>query len=96
MNARWRASAEAPEIVDFRHAVSTEFDAAFDPMRPRVEFGMFEKQGRSMDRLARTMILTKRYRYSEDGAGVAAFLASAASDRLTRPLFMIDGGQAMQ
>lgn len=61
-----------------------------------VEIGKFEKEGESMDKLAETMILMKRYSYPKDVVGSAAFLASAESDYMTGQLFMIDGGMIMQ
>lgn len=61
-----------------------------------VEIGKFEKPGQSMDRLADTMILMKRYSYPEDVVGIAAFLASPESDYMTGQLIMIDGGMVMQ
>lgn len=61
-----------------------------------VAIGKFEKEGQSMDQLADTMILMKRYSYPEDVVGTAAFLASPESDYMTGQLFMIDGGIVMQ
>lgn len=62
-----------------------------------VEIGKFEKQGESMDKLAETMILMKRYSYPEDVIGTAAFLAASPdSDYMTGQLLMIDGGMVMQ
>lgn len=61
-----------------------------------VAIGKFEKEGQSMDQLAESMILMKRYSYPEDVVGSAAFLASAESDYMTGQLFMIDGGMIMQ
>ena len=61
-----------------------------------VEIGKFEKPGQSMDQLAQSMILMKRYSYPEDVVGTAAFLASADSDYMTGQLLMIDGGMIMQ
>lgn len=61
-----------------------------------VKIGKFEKEGESMDKLAETMILMKRYSYPKDVVGSAAFLASAESDYMTGQLFMIDGGMIMQ
>jgi len=61
-----------------------------------VEIGMFEKEGQSMDHLANTMILMKRYSYPEDVVGTASFLASSESDYMTGQLIMIDGGIIMQ
>jgi meso-butanediol dehydrogenase/(S,S)-butanediol dehydrogenase/diacetyl reductase len=61
-----------------------------------VEIGMFEKEGQSMDHLAETMILMKRYSYPDDVVGTAAFLASSESDYMTGQLIMIDGGMIMQ
>ncbi len=61
-----------------------------------VAIGKFEKEGESMDTLAETMILMKRYSYPKDVVGSAAFLASDESDYMTGQLFMIDGGMVMQ
>ena len=61
-----------------------------------VKIGMFEKEGQSMDHLAETMILMKRYSYPEDIVGTASFLASSESDYMTGQLIMIDGGMVMQ
>ena len=61
-----------------------------------VQIGMFEKEGQSMDHLAETMILMKRYSYPEDVVGTASFLASSESDYMTGQLIMIDGGMIMQ
>lgn len=61
-----------------------------------VEIGKFEKPGQSMDQLAQSMILMKRYSYPEDVVGTAAFLASADSDYMTGQLLMIDGGMVIQ
>jgi len=61
-----------------------------------VKIGMFEEEGKSMDHLAQTMILMKRYSYPEDVVGTAAFLASPDSDYMTGQLLMIDGGMIMQ
>lgn len=61
-----------------------------------VEIGMFEKEGQSMDHLAKTMITMKRYSYPDDVKGTAAFLASRESDYMTGQLIMIDGGMIMQ
>jgi len=61
-----------------------------------VKIGKFEQEGQSMDKLAETMILMKRYSYPEDVVGSAAFLASSESDYMTGQLFMIDGGMVMQ
>jgi len=61
-----------------------------------VEIGMFEKEGQSMDHLAKTMILMKRYSYPEDIVGTASYLASSESDYMTGQLIMIDGGMIMQ
>ncbi len=61
-----------------------------------VKIGMFEKEGQSMDHLAKTMILMKRYSYPDDVVGTAAFLASSESDYMTGQLIMIDGGMIMQ
>jgi meso-butanediol dehydrogenase/(S,S)-butanediol dehydrogenase/diacetyl reductase len=61
-----------------------------------VAIGKFEEEGQSMDQLADSMILMKRYSYPEDVVGSAAFLASAESDYMTGQLFMIDGGMVMQ
>ncbi len=61
-----------------------------------VSIGKFEREGESMDHLAETMILMKRYSYPEDVIGTAAFLASPESDYMTGQLIMIDGGMVMQ
>lgn len=61
-----------------------------------VAIGKFEKEGESMDSLARNMILMKRYSYPEDVVGTASFLASPESDYMTGQLLMIDGGMVMQ
>ena len=61
-----------------------------------VAIGKFEKAGKSMDELAKNMILMKRYSYPEDVVGTAAFLASSESDYMTGQLIMIDGGMIMQ
>lgn len=61
-----------------------------------VEIGMFEEEGQSMDHLAKTMILMKRYSYPDDVKGTAAFLVSPESDYMTGQLIMIDGGMIMQ
>ena len=61
-----------------------------------VAIGKFEKEGQSMDMLADSMILMKRYSYPEDVVGTASFLASPDSDYMTGQLFMIDGGMVMQ
>ncbi len=61
-----------------------------------VAIGKFDAEGKSMDELAKNMILMKRYSYPEDVVGTAAFLASAESDYMTGQLFMIDGGMIMQ
>jgi len=61
-----------------------------------VKIGMFEKEGQSMDHLAKTMILMKRYSYPDDVRGTAAFLCSPESDYMTGQLIMIDGGMIMQ
>ena len=61
-----------------------------------VEIGKFEKPGQSMDKLAQSMILMKRYSYPEDVVGTAAFLASPDSDYMTGQLIMIDGGMVIQ
>ena len=61
-----------------------------------VKIGKFEKEGESMDRLAETMILMKRYSYPEDIVGTASFLASSESDYMTGQLLMIDGGMVIQ
>lgn len=61
-----------------------------------VSIGKFDKQGQSMDELAETMILMKRYSYPEDVVGTASFLASQESDYMTGQLLMIDGGMIMQ
>lgn len=64
--------------------------------RDLVEIGKFERHGESMDHLAATMILMKRYSYPEDVVGTAAFLASSDSDYMTGQLLMIDGGMVLQ
>ena len=61
-----------------------------------VAIGKFEKEGQSMDELAKNMILMKRYSYPEDVVGTAAFLASSDSDYMTGQLLMIDGGMVIQ
>ena len=61
-----------------------------------VAIGKFEKPGQSMDKLAQSMILMKRYSYPEDVVGTAAFLASPDSDYMTGQLIMIDGGMVIQ
>ena len=61
-----------------------------------VEIGMFEKEGQSMDHLAKTMITMKKYSYPDDVKGTAAFLVSDESDYMTGQLIMIDGGMIMQ
>lgn len=61
-----------------------------------VSIGKFEKEGESMDTLAETMILMKRYSYPEDVIGTAGFLASPESDYMTGQLLMIDGGMVIQ
>lgn len=61
-----------------------------------VSIGKFQKEGESMDTLARDMILMKRYSYPEDVVGTASFLASAESDYMTGQLLMIDGGMVIQ
>lgn len=61
-----------------------------------VAIGKFEKEGESMDTLADTMILMKRYSYPEDIIGTASFLASPESDYMTGQLLMIDGGMVIQ
>lgn len=61
-----------------------------------VAIGKFDKAGQSMDKLAESMILMKRYSYPEDVVGTAAFLASSDSDYMTGQLLMIDGGMIMQ
>ena len=61
-----------------------------------VAIGKFEKEGESMDTLARDMILMKRYSYPEDVVGTASFLASSESDYMTGQLILIDGGMVMQ
>ena len=61
-----------------------------------VKIGKFEKEGESMDQLAETMILMKRYSYPEDIVGTASFLASSESDYMTGQLLMIDGGMVIQ
>lgn len=64
--------------------------------RDLVEIGKFDKLGESMDSLAETMILLKRYSYPEDVVGTASFLASPDSDYMTGQLLMIDGGMVIQ
>lgn len=61
-----------------------------------VAIGKFEKPGESMDKLAASMILLKRYSYPEDVIGTASFLASHDSDYMTGQLLMIDGGMVVQ
>lgn len=61
-----------------------------------VAIGKFEKPGESMDKLAESMILLKRYSYPDDVIGTASFLASHDSDYMTGQLLMIDGGMVMQ
>ncbi len=61
-----------------------------------VKIGKFEREGESMDKLAETMILMKRYSYPEDIVGTASFLASPESDYMTGQLLMIDGGMVIQ
>jgi meso-butanediol dehydrogenase/(S,S)-butanediol dehydrogenase/diacetyl reductase len=61
-----------------------------------VKIGKFEKEGESMDQLAKNMILMKRYSYPKDVVGTATFLASSESDYMTGQLLMIDGGMIMQ
>ncbi len=61
-----------------------------------VAIGKFDKPGESMDSLAESMILMKRYSYPEDVVGTASFLASADSDYMTGQLIMIDGGMVIQ
>jgi len=61
-----------------------------------VAIGKFKKEGESMDNLAETMILMKRYSYPEDVIGTAGFLASSESDYMTGQLLMIDGGIVIQ
>lgn len=61
-----------------------------------VKIGKFEKEGQSMDELAKNMILMKRYSYPKDVVGTATFLASSESDYMTGQLLMIDGGMIMQ
>lgn len=61
-----------------------------------VRIGKFEREGESMDTLARDMILMKRYSYPEDVVGTASFLASPESDYMTGQLLMIDGGMVIQ
>ncbi|MDD9810144.1 MAG: SDR family oxidoreductase [Gammaproteobacteria bacterium] len=62
-----------------------------------VAIGKFEKEGESMDKLAETMILMKRYSYPEDIIGTAVFLAASPdSDYMTGQLLMIDGGMVIQ
>ena len=64
--------------------------------RDLVAIGKFAKEGESMDSLAETMILMKRYSYPEDVVGTSSFLASADSDYMTGQLIMIDGGMVIQ
>jgi meso-butanediol dehydrogenase/(S,S)-butanediol dehydrogenase/diacetyl reductase len=61
-----------------------------------VAIGKFEKEGDSMDELAKNMILMKRYSYPKDVMGTAIFLACSDSDYMTGQLIMIDGGMVMQ
>lgn len=61
-----------------------------------VRIGKFKKEGESMDHLAETMILLKRYSYPEDIVGTASFLASPESDYMTGQLLLIDGGMVVQ
>lgn len=61
-----------------------------------VAIGKFEKEGQSMDELAKNMILMKRYSFPEDVVGTAVFLAAPDSDYMTGQLLMIDGGMIMQ
>ena len=61
-----------------------------------VAIGKFDKEGDSMDELAKNMILMKRYSYPKDIVGTASFLASEESDYMTGQLLMIDGGMIMQ
>lgn len=62
-----------------------------------VAIGKFEKEGESMDKLAETMILMKRYSYPEDIIGTAVYLAASPdSDYMTGQLLMIDGGMVIQ
>lgn len=61
-----------------------------------VAIGKFDAPGKSMDQLAETMILMKRYSYPKDVVGTAAFLASPESDYMTGQLLMIDGGMVIQ
>jgi meso-butanediol dehydrogenase/(S,S)-butanediol dehydrogenase/diacetyl reductase len=61
-----------------------------------VAIGKFEKEGDSMDELAKNMILMKRYSYPEDVMGTAIFLACSDSDYMTGQLIMIDGGMVIQ
>jgi len=61
-----------------------------------VAIGKFEKEGQSMDQLADSMILMKRYSYPKDIVGTATFLASSDSDYMTGQLLMIDGGMVIQ
>ena len=61
-----------------------------------VRIGKFKREGESMDHLAETMILLKRYSYPKDVVGTASFLASPESDYMTGQLLMIDGGMVVQ
>jgi meso-butanediol dehydrogenase / (S,S)-butanediol dehydrogenase / diacetyl reductase len=61
-----------------------------------VAIGKFDKEGDSMDELAKNMILMKRYSYPKDVVGTAVFLAAPDSDYMTGQLLMIDGGMVMQ
>lgn len=62
-----------------------------------VAIGKFGKEGESMDKLAETMILMKRYSYPEDIIGTAVYLAASPdSDYMTGQLLMIDGGMVIQ
>lgn len=74
--------------------VATELWRQLD--KDLVEIGMFEEEGKSMDKLAEDMILMKRYSYPSDIVGTASFLASSESDYMTGQLLMIDGGMVMQ
>jgi meso-butanediol dehydrogenase/(S,S)-butanediol dehydrogenase/diacetyl reductase len=61
-----------------------------------VAIGKFEKEGDSMDDLAKNLILMKRYSYPKDVVGTAVFLAAPDSDYMTGQLLMIDGGMVIQ
>ncbi len=74
--------------------VATELWRQLD--KDLVEIGMFEEEGKSMDKLAEDMILMKRYSYPKDIVGTASFLASSESDYMTGQLLMIDGGMVIQ